>query len=82
MRKEFASAVIPVYCLICKRERNQEGENIMAAKTAKFKGVENKPYIEGMREIRRSNAAGSHDSRPPRQRTRTTAKRQAIKAGW
>jgi hypothetical protein len=54
----------------------------MAAKTTKFKGVENKPYIEGMREIRRSNAAGSHDSRPPRQRTRDTAKRQAIKAGW
>jgi hypothetical protein len=54
----------------------------MATKTVKFKGVENKPYIEGMREIRRSNAAGSHDSRPPRQRTRSTAKRQAIKAGW
>ena len=54
----------------------------MANKTPKFKGVENKPYIEGMREIRRSNAAGSHDSRPPRQRTRSTAKRQAIKTGW
>lgn len=58
-----------------------EGANIMA-KATKFKGVENKPYIEGMREIRRSNAAGSHDSRPPRQRTRSTAKRQAVKAGW
>ena len=81
MCSEFASAVIPVYCLICKRERNREGENIMA-KSVKFKGVENKPYIEGMREIRKSNAAGSHDSRPPRQRTRTTAKRQAIQHGW
>lgn len=54
----------------------------MATKTVKFKGVENKPYIEGMREIRKSNAAGTHDSRPPRQRTRSTAKRQAIKLGW
>lgn len=54
----------------------------MTTKTAKFKGVENKPYIEGMREIRRSNAAGSHDSRPPRQRTRSNAKRTAIKHGW
>jgi hypothetical protein len=82
MSSGFASAVIPVYCCICQRERNKEGENEMATKTAKFKGVENKPYIEGMREIRRSNAAGSHDSRPPRQRTRSTAKRQAIKHGW
>jgi hypothetical protein len=54
----------------------------MATKTVKFKGIENKAYIEGMREIRRSNAAGSHDSRPNRQRTRSTAKRQAIKQGW
>lgn len=54
----------------------------MANKTAKFKGIENKPYIEGMREIRRSNAAGTHDNRPNRQRTRSTAKRQAIRNGW
>lgn len=52
------------------------------AKAVKFKGTENKPYIEGMRELRRSSAAGTHDSRPPRQRTRSTAKRQAIKNGW
>lgn len=52
------------------------------AKATKFKGVENKAYIEGMREIRKSNASGSHDSRPPRQRTRSTAKREAVKAGW
>ena len=54
----------------------------MATKVAKFKGIENKAYIEGMREIRKSNAAGTHDSRPNRQRTRSTAKRQAIKNGW
>ena len=52
------------------------------AKSVKFKGVENKPYIEAMRELRRSNAAGTHDTRPHRQRTRSNAKRQAIKNGW
>ena len=52
------------------------------AKATKFKGTENKAYIEGMREIRKSNASGSHDSRPNRQRTRATAKKQAIKTGW
>ena len=41
--------------------------------------TENKAYIEAMREIRRSNAAGTHDNRPNRQRTRMTAKRIAIK---
>lgn len=54
----------------------------MANKTEKYKGIENKAYIEGMREIRRSNAAGTHDNRPNRQRTRSTAKRQAIRNGW
>lgn len=51
------------------------------AKQEKFKGIENKAYIQGMRELRRSNAAGSHDSRPNRQRTRANAKREAIRNG-
>ena len=59
----------------------REGQT-MAAKAAKFKGTENKAYIEGMRELRRSSAAGSHDSRPNRQRTRSTSKRAAIRNGW
>lgn len=33
-------------------------------------GTENKGYIEGMRQIRRSSAAGAHDNRPHRLRTR------------
>ena len=37
----------------------------------KHKGNENKPYIEAMREIRRSNKAGTHaDKRDKRARTR------------
>lgn len=34
--------------------------------------TENKNYIKAMREIRRSNAAGTHDNRPHRQRTRAS----------
>jgi hypothetical protein len=49
------------------------------AKNKKTKGIENKPYIEAMREIRRSNAAGTHDNRPNRQRTRSAAKTFALK---
>ena len=45
----------------------------------KRKGIENKPYIVAMREIRKSNAATTHDNRPNRQRTRANVKRQAIK---
>ena len=41
--------------------------------------TENKAYIQAMREIRRSNKAGTHDNRPNRQRTRATIKNQAIK---
>ena len=38
---------------------------------SKSKGNENKPYIEAMREIRRSNKAGTHaDRRTKRARTR------------
>lgn len=45
----------------------------------KRKGIENKAYIVAMREIRKSNKAGTHDNRPNRQRTRATVLRQAIK---
>lgn len=45
----------------------------------KKKGIENKAYIQAMREIRRSNKAGTHDNRPNRQRTRATVIRSAIK---
>ena len=41
--------------------------------------IENKPYIEAMREIRKSNATVPHDNRPNRERTRATAKAKAIK---
>ena len=41
--------------------------------------TENKEYIIAMREIRRSNKAGTHDNRPNRQRTRATVLRKAIK---
>ena len=36
----------------------------MKKKNPTHKGIENKPYIEAMREIRRSSAAGTHDNRP------------------
>lgn len=39
-----------------------------------YRPVENKPYIEAMRLIRRSNAATAHDNRPSRERTRSTSK--------
>jgi hypothetical protein len=45
----------------------------------KRKGIENKPYITAMRELRRSNKAGTHDNRPNRLRTRKNIKQQAIK---
>lgn len=45
----------------------------------KHRKTENKAYIEGMRQIRRSNAAGTHeDKRTKRARTRSAAKRKAI----
>lgn len=49
------------------------------AKQDKYKPTANPAYAEGMRELRRSNAAGSHDSRPARERSRSDAKRAAIK---
>jgi hypothetical protein len=51
----------------------------MKKKNPTHKGIENKPYIEAMREIRKSNAAGTHDNRPNRLRTRKAIKSQAIK---
>ena len=48
-------------------------------KKRKHKNIENKPYIEAMRELRRSNAATSHDNRPNRLRTRNAIKANAIK---
>ena len=46
----------------------------------KHKGNENKPYIEAMREIRRSNKAGTHaDKRNKRARTRKASKDKAIR---
>lgn len=41
--------------------------------------VANPEYAEGMRQLRRSNAAGSHDNRPRRERSRADAKRAAIR---
>lgn len=54
----------------------------MKKKNPTHKGIENKPYIEAMREIRKSNAATPHDSRPNRERTRATAKAKAIKESY
>lgn len=48
----------------------------------KHKGIENKPYIEAMRELRKSNAATTHDNRPNRLRTRKAIKTQAIKESY
>jgi hypothetical protein len=45
----------------------------------KHKSNENKPYIEAMREIRRSNKAGTHqDRRDKRCRTRSAKLKKAI----
>jgi hypothetical protein len=46
----------------------------------KHKGNENKPYIEAMREIRRSNKAGTHaDKRTKRARTRKAQIERALR---
>jgi hypothetical protein len=54
----------------------------MAAKTEKFRGVENHKYAVEMHGLRSSGAAGSHDNRPKRERTRSNTRRAAIKQGW
>ena len=51
----------------------------MKKKNPTHKGIENKPYIEAMREIRKSNKAGTHDNRPKRLRTRKAVLSNAIK---
>ncbi len=43
------------------------------------KGIQNTAYITAMREIRKSNASGTHDNRPNRLRTRKAIKTNAIK---
>ena len=48
-------------------------------RNVKYKGTENKAYIIAMREIRKSNASGTHDNRPNRLRTRKAIKTNAIK---
>ena len=48
-------------------------------KKIKFKATANPAYAEGMREIRKSNASGTHlDKRTRRQRTRQSATYRAI----
>jgi hypothetical protein len=47
-----------------------------------FEPVRNEALHQAMVELRRSSATSSHDTRPPRQRTRANAKRQAIRNGW
>lgn len=48
-------------------------------RNGKYKGTENKAYIIAMRELRKSNAATTHDNRPNRLRTRKAIKTNAIK---
>jgi len=48
-------------------------------RTNKYKPTANPAYAEGMREIRKSNASGTHlDRRTRRQRTRQSAIHNAI----
>ena len=53
--------------------------NTTMKRNGKYKGTENKAYIIAMREIRKSNASGTHDNRPNRLRTRKAIKTNAIK---
>jgi len=48
-----------------------------------FQGTANPEYAEGMREIRRSNAAGLHqDRRERRSRTRSAGRDKAVKDSY
>jgi len=49
------------------------------SKTPKHKGTANPEYIAAMRELRRSNASGSHDSRPKRERSRGASRAAEIR---
>ena len=53
--------------------------NLTMKRNGKYKGTENKAYIIAMREIRKSNAATTHDNRPNRLRTRKAVITNAIK---
>ena len=48
-------------------------------KAKKPQKIQNTAYIVAMRELRKSNASGTHDNRPNRQRTRSAIKTNAIK---
>lgn len=54
----------------------------MAAKLKKHEPIANPALAAAMRELRRSNAAVSHDPRPKRERSRQASKSAAIKVGW
>ena len=41
--------------------------------------VENKEYMRGMQDIRRSNAAGTHDNRPNRERSRNAQLQASVR---
>ena len=50
------------------------------AKAKKHSNVANPAYIEGMRELRRSNASGTHaDKRDKRARTRSASLRRDLR---
>jgi hypothetical protein len=52
----------------------------MATKKFQFHAISNTAYIEGMREIRKSNASGTHaDKREKRARTRQASKSKTMK---
>lgn len=56
-----------------------EAETPKGKKLPKYKGVENKAAHQADQDRRRSNAAGLHDNRPKRERSRADALRAAIK---
>ena len=58
---------------------SRSGYNWSMKKVKKPQKIANTAYIVAMRELRRSNAATTHDNRPNRQRTRANVKNQAIK---
>jgi hypothetical protein len=48
----------------------------------KFADMGNRPMYDGIVSKYTSGAAGSHDNRPKRERTRSSSKSSAIKSGW
>jgi hypothetical protein len=65
--------------VVVEREPRKRKEDAMSNQKnpVKFKGTENKERYHAMLGKRFSNAAGPHDPRPNRQRTRATAKSNA-----